>query len=63
MTLYQLGADAPQIDASAFVADTAIVIGKVTLEANSSVWFGATIRGDAPSGGGLLRMPAPRVRA
>ncbi|MEG1056318.1 MAG: gamma carbonic anhydrase family protein, partial [Janthinobacterium sp.] len=46
MTLYQLGADAPQIDASAFVADTANVIGKVTLEANTSVWFGATIRGD-----------------
>src|SRR5450830_1472280 len=46
MTLYQLGADAPQIDASAFVADTANVIGKVTLEANTSVWFGATLRGD-----------------
>ena len=41
-----MGADAPQIDASAFVADTANVIGKVTLEANTSVWFGATIRGD-----------------
>lgn len=24
---------------------------------------GAIIRGDAPSGGGLLRMPAPRERA
>ena len=46
MTLYQLGDYAPQIDASAFVADTANVIGKVTLEANTSVWFGATIRGD-----------------
>ena len=46
MTLYQLGDHAPQIDASAFVADTANVIGKVTLEANTSVWFGATIRGD-----------------
>jgi len=40
MTLYQLGDHAPQIDASAFVADTANVIGKVTLGANSSVWFG-----------------------
>ena len=46
MTLYQLGDHAPQIDASAFVADTANVIGKVTLEANTSVWFGATLRGD-----------------
>jgi len=46
MTIYQLGDDAPEIDASAFVADNATVIGKVTLHANSSVWFGASIRGD-----------------
>lgn len=46
MTIYQLGEHAPEIDASAYVADTATVIGKVTLHANSSVWFGATIRGD-----------------
>jgi len=46
MTIYQLGADAPQIDASAFVADSAALIGKVTVEANASVWFGVTIRGD-----------------
>ncbi|MBC7860864.1 MAG: gamma carbonic anhydrase family protein [Burkholderiaceae bacterium] len=46
MTIYQLGADAPQIDATAFVADSAALIGKVTIEANASVWFGVTIRGD-----------------
>ncbi|MET3133802.1 carbonic anhydrase/acetyltransferase-like protein (isoleucine patch superfamily) [Oxalobacteraceae bacterium GrIS 1.11] len=46
MTIYQLGADAPRIDASAFVAASANVIGKVTLEENSSVWFGVTLRGD-----------------
>ena len=46
MTIYQLGDDAPEIDASAFVAENATLIGKVTLHANSSVWFGATIRGD-----------------
>lgn len=46
MTIYQLGDHAPEIDASAFVAETATLIGKVTLHANSSVWFGATIRGD-----------------
>jgi carbonic anhydrase/acetyltransferase-like protein (isoleucine patch superfamily) len=28
------------------VADTATLIGKVTLAPNSSIWFGATIRGD-----------------
>jgi len=46
MTIYQLGDDAPDIDATAFVADSATVIGKVTLQANSSVWYGATLRGD-----------------
>jgi carbonic anhydrase/acetyltransferase-like protein (isoleucine patch superfamily) len=46
MAIYQLGEHAPTIDDSAFVADTANVIGKVTLEANASVWFGVTIRGD-----------------
>lgn len=46
MAIYQLGEHAPDIDASAFVADSANLIGKVTLEANASVWFGVTIRGD-----------------
>jgi len=46
MAIYQLGEHVPTIDASAFVADSATVIGKVTLDANSSVWFGATLRGD-----------------
>src|SRR3954465_10974455 len=46
MALYQLGEHAPEIDASAYVADSATLIGKVTLEANASVWSGVTIRGD-----------------
>jgi carbonic anhydrase/acetyltransferase-like protein (isoleucine patch superfamily) len=46
MSIYQLGEHAPQLDATAFVADSATLIGKVTLEANASVWFGATLRGD-----------------
>ena len=46
MAIYQLGEHAPEIDPSAFVADTATVLGKVTLAANASVWFGATLRGD-----------------
>ena len=46
MAIYQLGEHVPEIDDSAFVADSATVIGKVTLQPNSSVWFGATIRGD-----------------
>lgn len=46
MAIYQLGEHAPEIDPSAFVADTATVLGKVTLGANATVWFGATLRGD-----------------
>ena len=46
MAIYQLGEHAPDIDASAYVADEATLIGKVSLLANSSVWSGATIRGD-----------------
>jgi carbonic anhydrase/acetyltransferase-like protein (isoleucine patch superfamily) len=36
----------PQLDATAFVADTATLVGDVTLGARSSVWFGAVLRGD-----------------
>ena len=46
MTIYKLGETAPTIHESVFVADTAAIIGKVVLEENASVWFGATIRGD-----------------
>lgn len=46
MAIYQLGADAPDIHPSAYVAESANLIGKVILEAGSSVWFGVTIRGD-----------------
>jgi carbonic anhydrase/acetyltransferase-like protein (isoleucine patch superfamily) len=46
MTIYQLGGDAPDIDASAYIADSANLIGKVTVAANASVWCGVTIRGD-----------------
>ena len=46
MSIYQLGEHAPEIDASSFVADSATLVGKVTLQANTSVWFGAALRGD-----------------
>lgn len=32
---------------AAFVANTATVVGNVTLEKNCSVWFGAVLRGDS----------------
>ncbi|MGE5505410.1 MAG: gamma carbonic anhydrase family protein [Actinomycetota bacterium] len=36
----------PTIDADAFIAPTAVVIGDVVIGAGSSVWFNCTIRGD-----------------
>jgi carbonic anhydrase/acetyltransferase-like protein (isoleucine patch superfamily) len=36
----------PTVDASAFVAPTASVIGDVVLGPGSSIWYGAVIRGD-----------------
>ena len=36
----------PQIDKTAFVADNATLIGDVDLAPDSSVWFGAVLRGD-----------------
>lgn len=36
----------PKVDDSAFVADNATVIGDVEIGAQSSVWFGAVVRGD-----------------
>jgi carbonic anhydrase/acetyltransferase-like protein (isoleucine patch superfamily) len=46
MTVYTLGDDSPVVAASAYIAPNATVVGKVILAANSSVWFGATLRGD-----------------
>lgn len=46
MALYELDGVAPQLAAGAWVADTAQVIGNVAMAENSSVWFGAVVRGD-----------------
>jgi carbonic anhydrase/acetyltransferase-like protein (isoleucine patch superfamily) len=46
MALYKLGDVSPTIAASAYVAPSASIIGKVVLGEHSSVWFGATLRGD-----------------
>jgi carbonic anhydrase/acetyltransferase-like protein (isoleucine patch superfamily) len=46
VAIYKLGDYAPNIHESVFVADTATIIGQVTLEENASVWFGASIRAD-----------------
>lgn len=49
VTIYKLRGTAPQIAASAFVAQEATVIGQVSLADNVSVWPGAVIRGDNDS--------------
>ncbi len=36
----------PEIDPTAWVADGAIIIGRVRLKARSSIWFGCVLRGD-----------------
>lgn len=46
MAIYQLGEHVPDIDPSAYITDAANVIGKVKIEANASIWFGVTMRGD-----------------
>ena len=44
--IYRIGDDCPEIHESAFVADSADVMGKVVLKEGSSVWFNPVIRGD-----------------
>ena len=46
MAIYQLDDLQPAIHDSAWVADSAAVMGNVTLSEDSSVWFGVVIRGD-----------------
>jgi carbonic anhydrase/acetyltransferase-like protein (isoleucine patch superfamily) len=46
MAIYKIGDITPDVDASAYVTDSASVIGKVRLAANTSIWFGAALRGD-----------------
>jgi carbonic anhydrase/acetyltransferase-like protein (isoleucine patch superfamily) len=46
MAIYQLGDLVPDVHPSAYVAESATVIGRVKLEANTTVWSNVTIRGD-----------------
>lgn len=49
MAIYQLGDSAPTIHESAWVAENAQVIGRVTMGEGSGAWFGVVIRGDTES--------------
>jgi carbonic anhydrase/acetyltransferase-like protein (isoleucine patch superfamily) len=48
VTAYNLGDVTPQLpnDDEYWIAPTASVIGRVVLQKNASVWFGAVVRGD-----------------
>ncbi len=48
MTLYALDDFQPEVPASGqyWVAPTALVIGKVILKDEASIWFGSVLRGD-----------------
>lgn len=47
MAVYQLGEWQPDVAESAWVAESAQVIGRVTLEEDVSIWFNAVLRGDS----------------
>lgn len=46
MAIYELDGVAPRLADSAWIADSAQVMGDVVMAEDSSVWFGATLRGD-----------------
>ena len=49
MAIYELEQISPTLAESAWVADSAQVMGRVDLAADTSIWFGAIIRGDTES--------------
>lgn len=46
MAIYRLGDREPRIDPTAWIAESAELIGLVELAAESSIWFNCTLRGD-----------------
>ena len=44
--LYEIDGRIPKLADDAWIADNAIVIGSVTLQAGASVWFNCVLRGD-----------------
>src|SRR5512143_2824095 len=48
MPIYELDGQAPEFPGQGryWVAETAVLIGRVRLKADASVWFGAVLRGD-----------------
>lgn len=49
MAVYELDGMVPQVDSTAWVADSAEVMGRVDIGPEASVWFGCVLRGDTES--------------
>lgn len=49
MAVYELDGISPEIAASAWVADSAQVMGEVKIGGDASIWFGTVVRGDTSS--------------
>ncbi|RMG60826.1 MAG: gamma carbonic anhydrase family protein [Deltaproteobacteria bacterium] len=47
--ILSLGDKEPRISDGVFIAETAVVIGDVTIGEGSSIWFGTVVRGDVNS--------------
>lgn len=46
VSIYALDDDEPEIDETAYVAPDAVVIGRVTIGPQASVWPSTVLRGD-----------------
>ena len=46
MPIYELDGQAPDLPEEYWIAETAVVIGRVRLGVAASVWFGSVLRGD-----------------
>src|ERR1700716_1919473 len=48
MPIYELDGQAPEFPADGhyWVAETAVLIGRVRMKSHSSIWFGSVLRGD-----------------
>ena len=46
-TIIEFEGKSPRIHESVFLAETAVLIGDVVIEAHASVWYGAVLRGDS----------------
>jgi len=46
MPIYALDGQAPELPEACFVAESAVLIGRVRLKRDASIWFNAVLRGD-----------------